>query len=849
MRRVIQLSVAALLLASSCSVASAAESKQSAPPATTKPNTTTSATVNPNYVFPIQNKMKISTNSYAQLTDINLGIADDYNVLTYTINLYNGDKTSIQLLDYWVRVRSKTTGETYTSSLATEDKDKSQVLPKSSVTLKFYAKLDKSVKLTDLKFELVKWDFSLPDYTKKLGEVSVPANFSPNVKPTQYKTVKVNDVPVRMNLQNFAIVKLENSNLFSISLQMQNTGTRTLNAPKYKFSIRSDKGISYPLTSDASQDLSIQPKETKTINLGANIPSDPTAKNWVLQIEQQDETAKVDLGIATFQLPQSTTDYNLVGTEDERIISVNNTKVGVKVKYASLLENNSDRTVSVTISITNRDSKSVTLPQYAFELFADGGYAFPMPTGEGDNNTVTLNPMQEKTYSLKAVIPSSITVEKPQVLIEQQVSGGTSDGSSGTTNTTMVPIAVFKLDQLNANQTVKSTYIDTLAGSYLVTMDSVQRLPWADNDVLVAHFKIKNYSFVKSLPVPNLTGYISLDGIKAADADTQFILADNVTTLAPNSEVNGYLITKVPYYNEYNVIQAGLQEKISDTVNREVAQFVTTSTSDALPEVAAQSGYDIPFKGKESTIRTRKTNVYPGTGSNLLYTEVEIDNLGTRQSNLPQLVGYFTSGNGDYYKATISQPQQAVQANGKGIVAAWATVPRTADLSKFKLLIGEGVKDSKLAEPKEESNSYVNGILMGIPADVAEPSTTLLNMDFFPYSFSIRSFEARLTGGGGLMVNMDYDLTRNLDYQVDSYDHKVLLQIMDTSSGHMLEKEIDFSELTEGQHGYSYSLSDSSLDDTGYGVYTLNVYDLFQGQKKLIGKQSLYYTSSSSNSN
>jgi len=525
------------------------------------------------------------------------------------------------------------------------------------------------------------------------------------------------------------------------------------------------------------------------------------------------------------------------------LISVNNTKVGVKVKYASLLENDAERTVNLTISLVNRDSKSVTLPKYTYELLADGGYSFPLPTNEADNATVTLNPLQEKTYSLRAVVPASITVKNAQVLIEQQISSGqTGDTSAGVS--TDVPVAVFKVNNLTANQAVKTAYVETQSGSYQVTLDSVQRLPWADSDVVAAHFVIRNYSYVKSLPVPNLTGYLVLDGIQASADDTKFILADNVSTIGPNSEVSGYLITKVPYTGDYNLVQVGLQEKLSDTSSRDVAQFAQSGIADPFPEVAANTSYAIDIKGKESNVKTRKTVVYPGTGTNIIYTELEIQNTGARLSNLPQLVGYFTSGNGDYYKATISQPQEAVQASGKGLITAWATVPRSADLSNFKLLIGEGVTDTKLSAPKEESNSYVNGTLLALPKDSTSANTTLSSLDFFPYNLSINSFQATLAGGSSLSVNMDYALTRNAEYQVDSYDHKVLLQIVDTSSGAQLEKELSFTELSEGQHSYNYSVSGSSLNDLGYGVYTLNVYDEFQGQRKLIATQSFFYQDS-----
>jgi hypothetical protein len=524
----------------------------------------------------------------------------------------------------------------------------------------------------------------------------------------------------------------------------------------------------------------------------------------------------------------------------EKMISVDNKKVGVTVKYANLFDSAS-RSVSVTVSFVNRDSTAVTLPKYGFELHAGDGYSFPLTFKSADN--VTLNPLQETTVNLKTVLPSSVSSDDVQLLMLQQVSGSSgTDNGTGTTPSVNVPVAVFNLNDLTTGSTNSGMYISTQTGSYYVTLADVQRLPWDDTDIVAAHFTIKNTSFTQSVPVPNLSGYVTIDGIETSAADTKYIQPDNVLSIAPNSQIDGYVITKVPFATDFNSVQIGLQENLGDNNTREVAQFVQSSSSSSFTEVAEGSTYEIPTQGKAASVKVRKTSFYTGTDSNLLYTEVELGNEENRLANLPQLVGYYTDGEGGYYKATVTQSKTATQAHGKTVVTAWANIPRTVNSSSLKLLLGEGVTDNKLAVPNGEISSYINGAIYNLPADQTAVSNTLLGLDFFPYQLSLTNVAATLSKSSALNVSVDYHLSRNMDYETGDYEHKVLLEITDVQYGKVFDKEIAIgTDLTEGDHTYSYTINDSFFEDRSAGTYQLDVYDVFQGKKKKIGSQALYY--------
>ncbi|GJM82965.1 hypothetical protein HMSSN139_54610 [Paenibacillus sp. HMSSN-139] len=72
--------------------------------------------------------VRLSSKSYVKLTDVNILTQDEGNILTYTLNFYNGDQKDIQLIDYWSKVKTKS-GSILSSQLVTKDKNKEKNCP------------------------------------------------------------------------------------------------------------------------------------------------------------------------------------------------------------------------------------------------------------------------------------------------------------------------------------------------------------------------------------------------------------------------------------------------------------------------------------------------------------------------------------------------------------------------------------------------------------------------------------------------------------------------------------------------------------------------------------------------
>ena len=108
-----------LLLSSNATGAMAASTS------TTKATTTkqTPATV---HTLANLNPIKITTKSTVRLTDVNILTLDEESILTYTLTITNKDGKTLDLLDYWSKVKT-TSGTTYSTFLMTKDKEKKKL--------------------------------------------------------------------------------------------------------------------------------------------------------------------------------------------------------------------------------------------------------------------------------------------------------------------------------------------------------------------------------------------------------------------------------------------------------------------------------------------------------------------------------------------------------------------------------------------------------------------------------------------------------------------------------------------------------------------------------------------------
>lgn len=816
-----------LLLSSSAGVMAAG---------TTAPKTTkqTKAVV---HTLANLNPIKISAKSTVRLSDVNLLTLDEESILTYTLTITNGDNKTLDLLDYWSKVKTSS-GTTYSTSLMTKDKEKKKLSAGSSTTLTYVAKVGKNTRISNLVFQIIKWDFSQANYESLKGQFKVPATYVTSTPSDQSKTLKIFDTPIKAKVSQVAAFASGEYNYVSVGLNLQNIGYKIFEDPKVKFVIKTSDGASYPMSVDStSTDYKVQPHDNKTLNLMTSIPKSIKLTNMELQLVQDDETTKLALPIATMQLPNASNKSLAVQANVEKYISLGSGKIAVTVNSASLLQSFDEHDLSVRFKIRNTTGTTITLPKYQFEIQTIDGYR--LPTSTQALESISLQPLEEKYLNLHVSIPSGVSTTGPQLFMNLPAAEGSKDTFS-------YPVGIFNLPELQPMQNMigQKQFIQTSNGILGVTLSSIQRLPWSDGDLVSAKITIDNTGF-KTVLLPQLTGQLKVDSAKLT-TDTQLITTQTVGLLGANMSTDLYVVSKVPSYLDFSQLQVSLLEKLGETTTSEWIQFSNAGSLPQLPEIKSGSSYKIETAGRQQELRVLRSFVYKGTMSDLIYTELESKNLEDHQVDLSQLAGSYESANGQTYKATASQIDTSVGPEEKSIIALWAKVPKTTPTSDMKLIIGEGVTDGKLTPIKGEPTGYVNAASLALVLSQPTVNSTLSNLNIPPYNLTVKTAAAILNGSSSVNVTFDYNLIRSMDYAIGEFGHKYLFEVVDTSTGRTFEQEYTPEKdlkLTSGGSA-SFNINDLTFEGKSVGSFYLTVYDLFQGEKVKLGSQGFYYSSS-----
>jgi hypothetical protein len=783
------------------------------------------------------NPIKIGNKSTVRLTDVNILTQDEENILTYTLTITNGDGKTLDLLDYWSKVKT-TSGTTYSTSLMTKDKSKKTLSAGSSTTLTYVAKIGKNVTISNLVFQVIKWDFNQANYESLKGQFKIPATYLTSTPSNQSKTLKMFDTPVKAKVNQFASFTSGDYNYVSVGLNLQNIGYNLFQDPKIKFVIKTANGASYPMSADpTSSDYKIQPQDNKTLNLMAEIPKSIKLTNLELQLIQEDETSKLNLPIATMQLPNATSQSLAVQPNIEKFIALGSGKIAVKVSGATLLQSFDEHSLSIRFNFRNTTGTTVTIPKYQFQLQTKDGYRLPITTQVPDN--YVLEPLEEKTMNLSVSVPANVSAQNAQLFMNLPVASDSKDNFS-------YPAGIFALPEVQPLQNMigQKQFIQTPNGILGVTLSSIQRLPWSDGDLVSAKITINNTGF-KTILLPELSGQVKLDSA-ILTSSTNFITSQSVGLLGPNTSTDVYVVTKVPSYLSFSQLQIALLEKLGENSTSEWVQFVNGGSLPELPTIATGSTYSLETPGRNEELKVLRSFVYSGTSSNLVYTELEAQNKEDRQIDLSQFAGAFVGSEGQTYKASVSQIETSAGPGEKSIVALWAKVPKNISTSDMKLVVGEGITDNKMTPIKGEPTGYVNAAALELQLTTPSIKTNLTNLDLFPYSLTVKNVRATLTGSTSVNVVFDYNMTRNMDYAIGEFGHKYLIELVD-SSGRAFEKEfVPETDLKVTNGGSaSFSFDDAAFQDRTSGSFQFNVYDVFQGQKLKLGSQGYYYISSS----
>lgn len=794
--------------------------------------------------------VSLSGGNSIELKQASILASDEGNVASFTLTLHNNSNYEIQFIDYWIRLLNQS-GTSFTVQVLPQDKDKNRVAPHSSLDVNLYAKVSGDTDLSDLIFRIVQWDFSAPNYERRLGDIAIPADYSVVTPANNARLVNIGGVDVKMAATKMNAGQNSEFYLPKISFRVENIGVKTVELPAYQFSLRTKEGLLYPLTVKGLEDnnRSLYPRFIKDLELSGKLPLSVGAEDWQLVVTSQLDTGastQLSLPVAFFALPApaGTTDETITPVDAAKTIDVGTGSLETRVKQINRTKREASYAVSLSMTLKNTGTGSVALPAYRFAIETAEGLTYPAsPEGLQD---LVIDPLFQKDIRMTATIPTSVDPADWKLLLLPPA-----DADGGVTNET--PIATYKLSDTSAELGGIGQGYDfsNRNGTYTATLNGIQRLPWEDQDILSANLTIANKG-TAALPVPDITGYFLLD--EAVQVPATALVKDSVISINPgNGQVNVQLYGKIPYTNDYSTIKLVLQEKDGESAVEDLLDFRSNSSVASITHVPAPGSFRLEGVGRRADLSVRDVRTYDAGDSSLFSVQLQVENLEKRHASIGKLVGYLKTSDDIMYPAIVSEVTNKVGANGMGLLNISAFIPKNINTLDFSLILGTGVTDGQLAQT-EAPDAYIDAASFTLPSELTTPKNRLTDIDLFPYTFSVSQVNTKaLSNSFNLSIN--YKFSKNHLVEANVTDHRIVLELEDTDNKILISQTYAYDQADgDGKSslkvGEGEILLESPTYDSFIGLmstlskYKLKIYDEFKGQRKLVAEQEFPYFSS-----
>ncbi|WP_052770552.1 hypothetical protein [Paenibacillus sp. IHB B 3415] len=810
------------------------------------PTAKTAATVTEVSTLTGLSAIKLGTTLSVKLSHVGIQSQTGGNILTYTLTYTNNAGSSVNLVDYFSKI--VTTGGSIIKGIpVSADSAVKKIAAKQSTSITYYANIGTAASAKGLKVNMYGWNFSAANFEQRIGTFTVPSNYSLSALTGESRKVELGSIPVNTKAESAQIYKYNGKVYAKVGLSITNLGTKVLTDPGYSLYLKSSGGSTFTLTlDDSSSEYKIQPQEKKTLYYMTEIPSYMNVTKMTLQIAKLDEGLKLYLPVSSYSLPAAGTADFTVAAGYTKKISIDSNIVDMKLADASVHADNGNAVWSYQLTLKNAGTKAVTLPAYELAVKSAEGYTFPVTTTAF--SSLTLKPLEEKLIELTASVP----LELAQDTLELQMVAPTGNSTSSTSSTgssesssssssskVILPVAYFKIPYSLAGNTHIATEnsITNSYGTFGVTLNSLQRLPWGSEDIVQAKVSISNHSS-KTITLPALTGVLKVD-LTDLSSSSQLYTENTGTVLAPGASMQVSVLARVPYTLNFSQAQIILQE----TSGTSTTQFLSLGTTDGLSSgitpLAAGESFKITSTGKKASVKERSTLVYSGTSNNLIYSEVEMNSEETRQTDLSRLYGQFKTADGQYFEATAVQSESSTSPAGKTLVAFWTNIPAAVDTNGLQLYVSQEIADGKLTSAGTAATAYVNTSALTLAPVVPAPAVNLTSVSLYPYTLAISNSTGTITSGTtSLALAFNYNLSRDTTYQMGAFDHKLILHITDPY-GQYFEKTLSLgTDLAVGTYGsYTTTITNSLFKNLSGGTYKLTLYDEFQGQRTELGGQ------------
>lgn len=661
-------------------------------------------------------------------------------------------------------------------------------------------------------------------------------------KTTILEPVKHGEVVLKSNIKaevnSLAMIPSDEGQLVSFVLTVHNNSNAELNFVDYWLELGLKDGTQFTINTIDKQINTIAAKSSKDIRFYGQVGASVKSSELVIKlIEWNFDFANYKRVLGEVTIPNS---YDQVTPINfSRKISAGETRISLGVERSNIGKSEKYHRPDIKINIKNEGKRAIDLPEYEVSIMTKNGLLYPL---QGLNlSDRTISPLSEKEFQLTASIPIEADERDWKLVLIMPANEGQ----------TKIPVAIFDLpiQKLEQGGDLGKYYtFSTKDGVYDIKLDSVNRLPIEDHDLIVANMSLLNTG-ENSIPLPSLTGqftfneYIEQTGTVSSN--------DKIISLAPKQSINIQAVTKIPYTLEINELDITLQLVDSESNSMDNLDLVKFSHNDDFSEVPmVRSGqiYTVNDIGYRSELSIRNSLTFEGSNANIIAAQIQMNNLERRLTDLMKYAGYFESLDGTVYQAEIQSVSEKLSPSGTAVVYAWASVPKDVKIDELSLVVGKAVEEIK--GEQSQLMGYVNPNKFELPSENTA-QTHLSDIDLYPYTLTINKIATQIRFDlSQVILTLDYKLEQDLLAKSSMTEPKIVVELVDNSKNAVFSKELGIIGLGEaesttsikvGEHQWQDSWTDHDLvmQIQALKDFDLNIYAQFQpGYKKLLSTES-----------
>ncbi|MCZ8518829.1 MULTISPECIES: hypothetical protein [Paenibacillus] len=713
---------------------------------------------------------------------------------------------------------------------------------------------------------------ALPGFAAEGGGTSAPAAGSAAVlslgSAPPIGQVKMND-SAYFELKNLTMLPEPGNRTVTFTVTVHNDGDSELLFIDYWVRLRTKNGqqISVRLLPQDKEKNRITAKSSEDISFYATVNEKTLLSDLVFDFIKWDfSQPNFERKIGDIAVPDAYSVVTPAGTS--HTVDMAGNPVSSSVKKVLLSKNEKNYTPTVVLTLENTGTRSAALPAYQFLLKTSEGYMYPLDA-KGVKDLV-INPKVSKDIDLTGSVPNTVSTEGWQLVIVQNAADLKLN----------LPVAFYALPDVtksDGGDTGKEYSFTNEEGTYTAQLNTVQRLPWEDEDLLTAGITLTNKG-PESLPIPELAGYFMLEDKVKVEA--KLVRTDKVIGLAPSGGASFQFVGKIPYTYEFGKVKLVLQEKKgtgtgttgtdgskpeSGGETSDLLEFTHRSELMSIPYINKGETYKNTAIGRSMNYKIRSVTTYPGETADTLTTLLEVTNTEKRFADIAKLVAQFKTSDGTVFPAAVSEVKTKVGPGNPALVMLSATIPKGSPSVGMHVLIGDAVTGDALAEGEEKKpEAYVNAAAFWLPTENFIVQDNLKNIALDPYELTFSNVRTKMNETG-IQLLFDYDLKKKEQAVVNMEGRKIVIEVVDEAGKFKFSQEYDGKDLegTAAKEGGSAVQNDASSGTMTVGShkdrkidvpdpnaiysisfiknYKFNVYDSFKGQKKLIASKSIQW--------